>query len=104
LGTHESRAELLGGTAYSLPALAFAMATEEVLVDRLGRTVLSFFATAGALAVFAGRAPVEAFRPPYEFAEILRHFASIRPSIDAANRDIRLRDRRRALNPHTRLA
>ena len=49
------------------------MATEEVLVDRLGRRVLNFFAAAGALAVFAGRALVEAFRPPYEFAEILRH-------------------------------
>ena len=35
--------------------------------------VLSFFVTAGALAVFAGRALFEAFRPPYDFTEILRH-------------------------------
>ena len=45
----------------------------EKLIDRVGRLTLSFFATAGALAVFAGRAVIEAFRPPYEFAEILRH-------------------------------
>lgn len=49
------------------------MAREELFVDRLGRVVLAFFETAGALAVFAGRAVVEAFRPPYEFREILRH-------------------------------
>lgn len=45
------------------------MAREELFVDRLGRVVLAFFETAGALAVFAGRAVVEAFPPPYEFRE-----------------------------------
>jgi phospholipid/cholesterol/gamma-HCH transport system permease protein len=49
------------------------MATDELLVDRIGSSALRFFETAGALAVFAGRAVVEATRPPYEFAEILRH-------------------------------
>jgi phospholipid/cholesterol/gamma-HCH transport system permease protein len=49
------------------------MATEELLIDRLGRAGLGFFATAGGLALFAGRALVEAFRPPYEGAEIVRH-------------------------------
>jgi phospholipid/cholesterol/gamma-HCH transport system permease protein len=51
---------------------SIAMATEE-LIDRVGRLALGFFETAGALAVFAGRAVIEAFRPPYECAEILRH-------------------------------
>jgi phospholipid/cholesterol/gamma-HCH transport system permease protein len=49
------------------------MATDEVFVDRVGRPVLRFFVTIGALAAFAGRAVVDAFRPPYDFAEILRH-------------------------------
>src|SRR5919109_9595 len=49
------------------------MATAILLVDRIGRSTLNFFGTAGALAVFAGRAVVDAFRPPYELAEILRH-------------------------------
>jgi phospholipid/cholesterol/gamma-HCH transport system permease protein len=49
------------------------MPTGEFLVDRIGRRVLSFLETAGALTVFAGRAVVEAFRPPYELAEIVRH-------------------------------
>jgi len=44
-----------------------------LIVDRVGDVVLGFFATVGALAVFAGRAVVEAFRPPYDVAEILRH-------------------------------
>jgi phospholipid/cholesterol/gamma-HCH transport system permease protein len=43
------------------------------LIDRVGDVVLDFFATVGALAVFAGRAVVEACRPPYDVAEILRH-------------------------------
>ena len=45
----------------------------DLLVDRVGRVVLASFETAGALTVFAGRAVVEAFRPPYDVAEILRH-------------------------------
>jgi phospholipid/cholesterol/gamma-HCH transport system permease protein len=49
------------------------VAAAELLIDRAGRVVLSFFVTAGALAVFAGRALFEAFRPPYDFTEILRH-------------------------------
>jgi phospholipid/cholesterol/gamma-HCH transport system permease protein len=50
-----------------------AVAAAELLIDRAGRVVLSFFVTAGALAVFAGRALFDAFRPPYDFTEILRH-------------------------------
>jgi phospholipid/cholesterol/gamma-HCH transport system permease protein len=49
------------------------MATDESLVDRIGGAALRFFETSGALALFAGRAVIEAFRPPYEFTEILRH-------------------------------
>jgi phospholipid/cholesterol/gamma-HCH transport system permease protein len=49
------------------------VAAAELLIDRAGRVVLSFFVTAGALAVFAGRALFDAFRPPYDFTEILRH-------------------------------
>jgi phospholipid/cholesterol/gamma-HCH transport system permease protein len=49
------------------------MATDEVLIDRVGRPVLRLLVATGALAVFAGRAVVDAFRPPYDFAEILRH-------------------------------
>jgi phospholipid/cholesterol/gamma-HCH transport system permease protein len=43
------------------------------LVDRLGTTVLSALELIGALAIFGGRALVEAFRPPYEPGEIVRH-------------------------------
>jgi phospholipid/cholesterol/gamma-HCH transport system permease protein len=50
------------------------VATDEPgVVDRLGGLILSFLETAGALALFAGRAVVEAARPPYEPGEILRH-------------------------------
>jgi phospholipid/cholesterol/gamma-HCH transport system permease protein len=43
------------------------------LVDRVGASVLSFFEAAGALTTFGARAAVEAFRPPYEPREIVRH-------------------------------
>ena len=43
------------------------------LVDRAGSGVLGFFAFAGAIATFGGRAVVEAVRPPYETHEVLRH-------------------------------
>jgi phospholipid/cholesterol/gamma-HCH transport system permease protein len=43
------------------------------VVDRVGASVLSFFEAVGALAIFGGRAVVEAFRPPYEPREIARH-------------------------------
>ncbi len=43
------------------------------VVDRVGTGVLGFFEFVGALATFGGRAVVEAFRPPYEPREILRH-------------------------------
>ena len=43
------------------------------VVDRVGASVLNFFEAAGALAIFGGRAVVEAFRPPYEPREIVRH-------------------------------
>jgi phospholipid/cholesterol/gamma-HCH transport system permease protein len=43
------------------------------LIDRVGGIVLSSLQTTGALATFAARAIVGAFRPPFEVAEILRH-------------------------------
>jgi len=47
---------------------------ERVLfVDRVGLFVLGALESVGALAVFGGRALVEAVRPPYEPAEIFRH-------------------------------
>ena len=49
------------------------MAIDELVVDRVGRITLGFFTTTGAIAAFAGRAVIEAFRPPFECAEVLRH-------------------------------
>jgi phospholipid/cholesterol/gamma-HCH transport system permease protein len=46
---------------------------QATLVDRVGGRVLSALESVGALATFGGRAIVEAFRPPYEPGEILRH-------------------------------
>jgi phospholipid/cholesterol/gamma-HCH transport system permease protein len=43
------------------------------LVDRIGTAVLSALDLTGAVASFGGRALVEAFRPPYEPGEVLRH-------------------------------
>ena len=43
------------------------------LVDRAGTAVLGTLEFVGSLATFGGRAIVEAFRPPYEPAEVLRH-------------------------------
>ena len=43
------------------------------LVDRVGTGVLGLFEFVGAVATFGGRAVVDAFRPPYEPREILRH-------------------------------
>jgi phospholipid/cholesterol/gamma-HCH transport system permease protein len=43
------------------------------LVDRVGAAVLSALEFVGGLATFGGRAIVEAFRPPYEPREIVRH-------------------------------
>ncbi len=43
------------------------------VVDRVGTGVLGLFEFVGTLAVFGGRAVVEAFRPPYELREITRH-------------------------------
>ena len=43
------------------------------IVDRVGASVLSFLEFVGALATFGGRAIVDAFRPPYEVGEIVRH-------------------------------
>ena len=42
-------------------------------VDRAGAGVLSLLEFTGAMASFGGRALVEAFRPPYEPGEIVRH-------------------------------
>jgi phospholipid/cholesterol/gamma-HCH transport system permease protein len=43
------------------------------LVDRVGASVLTALESVGAVATFGGRAVVEAFRPPYEAGEIVRH-------------------------------
>ena len=43
------------------------------VVDRVGTGVLGLFEFVGTLAVFGGRAVVEACRPPYELREITRH-------------------------------
>jgi phospholipid/cholesterol/gamma-HCH transport system permease protein len=43
------------------------------LVDRIGAATLTALEAVGAVATFGGRAIVEAFRPPYEPGEILRH-------------------------------
>lgn len=42
-------------------------------VDRVGQRLVDALAFAGALAVFSGRAVLEAFRPPFEGGEVLRH-------------------------------
>src|SRR6185503_5006305 len=42
-------------------------------VDRVGTSAINLFTFVGALASFGARAGVEAFRPPYEPREILRH-------------------------------
>ncbi|HET7221438.1 MAG TPA: ABC transporter permease [Vicinamibacterales bacterium] len=47
--------------------------TAAPFVDRVGQTLLNALGFAGALAVFSGRAVIEAFRPPYEVGEIVRH-------------------------------
>jgi phospholipid/cholesterol/gamma-HCH transport system permease protein len=46
---------------------------EHPLVDRVGAAVLSVLEFVGALATFGGRAIVDAFRPPFEAREIVRH-------------------------------
>jgi phospholipid/cholesterol/gamma-HCH transport system permease protein len=43
------------------------------IVDRVGGSVLTFLAFVGDLATFGGRAIVDAFRPPYETGEVVRH-------------------------------
>ncbi len=45
-------------------------------VDRAGAGVLNLLEFTGAMASFGGRAVVEAFRPPYEPAEVVRHVYS----------------------------
>jgi phospholipid/cholesterol/gamma-HCH transport system permease protein len=46
---------------------------EVPLVDRIGATTLRLLEFVGALATFGGRALVQAFRPPYELGEVVRH-------------------------------
>jgi phospholipid/cholesterol/gamma-HCH transport system permease protein len=43
------------------------------LVDRVGFRALGVFEVAGAIAMFGAQALVDAFRPPYELREIIRH-------------------------------
>jgi len=50
-----------------------AIVERVLFVDRVGLFVLGALESVGALAVFGGRALVEAVRPPYEPAEIFRH-------------------------------
>jgi hypothetical protein len=50
-------------------------------VDRVGSGVLDLFAFVGALAMFGGRAVVQAARPPYEPREILKHASRALPAI-----------------------
>ena len=45
-------------------------------VDRAGAGVLNLLEFTGAMASFGGRAVMEAFRPPYEPAEVIRHIYS----------------------------
>jgi phospholipid/cholesterol/gamma-HCH transport system permease protein len=54
-----------------------AARTAVPFIDRVGQSILNSLAFAGALALFAGRAVVEAFRPPYELGEILRHLQHV---------------------------
>lgn len=50
-----------------------ATTPELPLVDRAGAVVIRLLAPVGAYALFAGRALVRPFAPPYEGGEILRH-------------------------------
>lgn len=43
------------------------------LVDRVGDTAIRLLAPVGAYAIFAGRALIQPFTPPYEGGEIIRH-------------------------------
>lgn len=47
------------------------------VVDRVGVSVLAMLESVGELATFGGRAIIEAFRPPYEPSEVLRHLYQI---------------------------
>ena len=73
-------------------------------VDRVGARVLGLFEFVGALAAFGARAGVEAFRPPYEPREIARHVYQFGYALRAADSHGGLRDRRRAVDAHARLA
>ena len=57
----------------AIATLAMNHMQEAQLVDRVGAVVLRLLAFVGGLAVFAGRAIIDAFKPPYETGEILRH-------------------------------
>ncbi len=43
------------------------------VVDRAGALAIRLLAPVGAYSIFAGRALIEAFLPPYEWAEVVRH-------------------------------
>lgn len=51
--------------------------SELTAVDRVGGATLAFFESVGALSTFGGRAILDAFRPPYEAGEVLRHLFHI---------------------------
>ncbi|HUR32400.1 MAG TPA: ABC transporter permease [Vicinamibacterales bacterium] len=44
-----------------------------LVIDRVGASLIRMLAPVGAFGMFAGRALVQPFRPPYEAGEILRH-------------------------------
>jgi phospholipid/cholesterol/gamma-HCH transport system permease protein len=66
---------LSGDTACMLHMLrSVSVATPGLsLVDRVGNGAIRLLAPVGSFAIFAGRALVQPFTPPYEGGEILRH-------------------------------
>ncbi len=47
------------------------------MIERTGAFILALLAAVGELSLFGARALLEAFRPPYEFREIVRHIFEI---------------------------
>jgi phospholipid/cholesterol/gamma-HCH transport system permease protein len=56
-----------------LQRLGFVPTHELSMVDRVGERGIRIFAPVGSYTIFAGRAFVDAFAPPYEWGEVLRH-------------------------------
>ena len=47
------------------------------MIERTGAFILALLAAVGELSLFGARALLEAFRPPYEFREVIRHIFEI---------------------------